>query len=162
MTSHYLNQWWLVYWCIYASLSLNELMLLCIEKEEIGSALIITHDQLADPIIPIFYQQEFCSLQYHLPTTCYLRQYIVVNSFSWLYIWYASQISNNTEMRYETWNWEICIKWLLSHMISYIICLNIYYTTNLTSINYTKWNWLAHSNTYEVIILANWTHDLFF
>ena len=24
-TSHYLNQWWLVYWCIYASLSLNEL-----------------------------------------------------------------------------------------------------------------------------------------
>ena len=26
-TSHYLNQWWLVYWRIYASLSLNELML---------------------------------------------------------------------------------------------------------------------------------------
>ena len=25
VTSHYLNQWWLVYWCIYASLSLNEL-----------------------------------------------------------------------------------------------------------------------------------------
>ena len=25
-TSHYLNQWWLVYWCIYASLGLNELM----------------------------------------------------------------------------------------------------------------------------------------
>ena len=25
MTSHYLNQWWLVYWCIYASISLNEL-----------------------------------------------------------------------------------------------------------------------------------------
>ena len=24
-TSHYLNQWWLVYWCIYASLSLNEI-----------------------------------------------------------------------------------------------------------------------------------------
>ena len=24
-TSHYLNQWWLVYWCIYASLGLNEL-----------------------------------------------------------------------------------------------------------------------------------------
>ena len=24
-TSHYLNEWWLVYWCIYASLSLNEL-----------------------------------------------------------------------------------------------------------------------------------------
>ena len=24
-TSHYLNQWWLVYWRIYASLSLNEL-----------------------------------------------------------------------------------------------------------------------------------------
>ena len=23
--SNYLNQWWLVYWCIYASLSLNEL-----------------------------------------------------------------------------------------------------------------------------------------
>ena len=25
-TSHYLNQWWLVYWRIYASLGLNELM----------------------------------------------------------------------------------------------------------------------------------------
>ena len=25
MTSYYLNQWWLVYWCIYASLGLNEL-----------------------------------------------------------------------------------------------------------------------------------------
>ena len=25
-TSHYLNQWWLVYWRIYASLSLNELI----------------------------------------------------------------------------------------------------------------------------------------
>ena len=25
-TSHYLNQWWLVYWCLYASLDLNELM----------------------------------------------------------------------------------------------------------------------------------------
>ena len=24
-TSHYLNQWWLVYWCMYASLGLNEL-----------------------------------------------------------------------------------------------------------------------------------------
>ena len=24
-TSHYLNQWWLVYWCIYESLCLNEL-----------------------------------------------------------------------------------------------------------------------------------------
>ena len=24
-TRHYLNQWWLVYWCIYASLGLNEL-----------------------------------------------------------------------------------------------------------------------------------------
>ena len=24
MTSHYLNQWWLDYWCIYASLGLNE------------------------------------------------------------------------------------------------------------------------------------------
>ena len=24
-TSHYLNQWWLVYWCIYASLGLDEL-----------------------------------------------------------------------------------------------------------------------------------------
>ena len=24
-TSHYLNQWWLDYWCIYASLGLNEL-----------------------------------------------------------------------------------------------------------------------------------------
>ena len=24
-TSHYLNQWWLVYWCIYESLGLNEL-----------------------------------------------------------------------------------------------------------------------------------------
>ena len=24
-TKHYLNQWWLVYWCIYASLGLNEL-----------------------------------------------------------------------------------------------------------------------------------------
>ena len=23
-TSHYMNQWWLVYWCIYASLGLNE------------------------------------------------------------------------------------------------------------------------------------------
>ena len=27
-TSHYLNQWWLVYWRIYASLGLNELTLL--------------------------------------------------------------------------------------------------------------------------------------
>ena len=27
-TSHYLNQWWLVYWCIYVSLGLNELMFL--------------------------------------------------------------------------------------------------------------------------------------
>ena len=25
-TSHYLNQWWLVYWCIYGSLSLNKLI----------------------------------------------------------------------------------------------------------------------------------------
>ena len=25
VTIHYLNQWWLVYWCIYASLCLNEL-----------------------------------------------------------------------------------------------------------------------------------------
>ena len=25
-TSHYLNQLWLIYWCIYASLGLNELM----------------------------------------------------------------------------------------------------------------------------------------
>ena len=25
-TSHYLNQWWLIYWCILASLSLNELI----------------------------------------------------------------------------------------------------------------------------------------
>ena len=25
-TSHYLNQWWLDYWCIYASLGLNELI----------------------------------------------------------------------------------------------------------------------------------------
>ena len=25
-TSHYLNQWWLVYWCIYSSLGLNELI----------------------------------------------------------------------------------------------------------------------------------------
>ena len=25
VTSHHLNQWWLVYWCIYAYLSLNEL-----------------------------------------------------------------------------------------------------------------------------------------
>ena len=25
-TSHYLNQWWLVYWCIYASLGLNDLI----------------------------------------------------------------------------------------------------------------------------------------
>ena len=25
-TSHYLNQWWSVYWCIYASLGLNELI----------------------------------------------------------------------------------------------------------------------------------------
>ena len=25
-TSHYLNQWWLVYWCMYASLGLNELI----------------------------------------------------------------------------------------------------------------------------------------
>ena len=24
-TIHYLNQWWLIYWCIYMSLSLNEL-----------------------------------------------------------------------------------------------------------------------------------------
>ena len=29
LTSHYLNQWWLVYWCIYASLGLNELRLIC-------------------------------------------------------------------------------------------------------------------------------------
>ena len=29
-TSHYLNHWWLVYWCLYVSLSLNELtQLLC-------------------------------------------------------------------------------------------------------------------------------------
>ena len=26
-TSHFLNQWWIVYWCIYASLGLNELIL---------------------------------------------------------------------------------------------------------------------------------------
>ena len=26
---HYLNQWWLVYWCMYASLSLNELNSAC-------------------------------------------------------------------------------------------------------------------------------------
>ena len=26
--SHYLNQWWLVYWCIYPSLGLNELTLI--------------------------------------------------------------------------------------------------------------------------------------
>ena len=26
-TSHYLNQWWLVYWCIYASLGLNDLII---------------------------------------------------------------------------------------------------------------------------------------
>ena len=29
-TSHYLNQWWLFYWCIYASLGLNELRFLII------------------------------------------------------------------------------------------------------------------------------------
>ena len=28
-TSHYLNQWWLVYWRIYASLGLNELRIWC-------------------------------------------------------------------------------------------------------------------------------------
>ena len=28
-TSHCLNQWWLVYWCIYASLGLNELIKTC-------------------------------------------------------------------------------------------------------------------------------------
>ena len=26
VSSHYLNQWWLVYWCMYASLGLNELI----------------------------------------------------------------------------------------------------------------------------------------
>ena len=31
-TSHYLNQWWLVYWRIYASLGLNELMIADIIK----------------------------------------------------------------------------------------------------------------------------------
>ena len=30
VTSHYLNQWWLVYWRIYASLGLNECMLVVI------------------------------------------------------------------------------------------------------------------------------------
>ena len=34
-TSHYLNQWWLIYWCIYASLGLNEL----IQKKHNSSAL---------------------------------------------------------------------------------------------------------------------------
>ena len=34
-TSHYLNQWWLIYWCIYASLGLNEL----IQKRHNSSAL---------------------------------------------------------------------------------------------------------------------------
>ena len=26
-TSHYLSQWWLIYWCIYASLALNEFIM---------------------------------------------------------------------------------------------------------------------------------------
>ena len=29
VASHYLNQRWLLYWCIYASLGLNELILIC-------------------------------------------------------------------------------------------------------------------------------------
>ena len=34
-TSHYLNQWWLVYWRIYASLGLNELKKILIINENI-------------------------------------------------------------------------------------------------------------------------------
>ena len=37
-TSHYLNQWWLVYWRIYASLGLNELTYMhktCIPRQRI-------------------------------------------------------------------------------------------------------------------------------
>ena len=38
-TSHYLNQWWLVYWRIYASLGLNELMFNSKELETHGCVL---------------------------------------------------------------------------------------------------------------------------
>ena len=33
-TSHYLNQWWLLYWCIYVSLGLNELMGVMLSKPQ--------------------------------------------------------------------------------------------------------------------------------
>ena len=38
-TGHYLSQWWLVYWCLYASLGLNDLMKDCFILSQISLTL---------------------------------------------------------------------------------------------------------------------------
>ena len=40
-TSHYLNQWWLVYWRIYASFGLNELSIFCWDISKQGNIMLV-------------------------------------------------------------------------------------------------------------------------
>ena len=48
-TSHYLNQWWLVYWCIYASLGLNELITTVMELCDPGDNFLLCNKCITNP-----------------------------------------------------------------------------------------------------------------
>ena len=56
-TSHYLNQWWLVYWRIYASLGLNELKVLLTNSQPWAHA--TARRRTGDKLLPVLIITQF-------------------------------------------------------------------------------------------------------
>ena len=79
VTRHYLNQWWLFYWCIYASLGLNEL---CWN----GTMSLKWHH------LEKMFCQVFCSLRNWTcsHSICTYHHYIIIHRVSKYYMWKIS------------------------------------------------------------------------
>ena len=86
--SHYLDQWWLVYWCIYVSHSLSELSIWCSNQKSAGP--VLTHWPLWDFAIMINWEfsnsyQEFVSWAFCLKLqSCECHITSLMNSQHWL------------------------------------------------------------------------------
>ena len=78
-TSHYLNKWWFVYWGIYASLGLNELIVFLFFYQWDGSEQ--NHKQIVSECQVCFLSNTFL-FNWHLGIRCDWLNYVIKNPFA--------------------------------------------------------------------------------
>ena len=94
-TSHYLKQCWLVYWCIYASLALNELKYLWVIQHW-GVSSCLRHEDIITSHVKLCLHAWLGK--------CFLR--LGTSWFSWLFTW-ASQSLHKLKWTHEN-AWRAC------------------------------------------------------